>query len=169
MVDKWNDFRRFEDMMNRMFEEFWGRPSRQLMLPSGERGEIVPTASRQLFIDVIETDKEIIATAEMPGIEKQDIKINLTEDRLEISAEIKQEEEKEEKGYLYREICSGNFYREISLPLPVDADNAQASYKKEILEIKIPKKEVKEKKEVSQVSLNYIDLPIITSYNMDLI
>ncbi len=148
MADRLNDFRKFEEMMNRMFEEFWGRPSRQLMLPSGERGEIVPAESRQPFIDVIETDKEIIATAEMPGLEKQDIKINLTEDRLEISAEIKQEEKKEEKGYLYREICSGNFYRAISLPSSVDADNAQASYKNGILDIKMPKKEVKEKKEV---------------------
>ena len=87
MADRLNDFRKFEEMMNRMFEEFWGRPSRQLMLPSGERGEIVSTESRQPFIDVIETDKEIIATAEMPGLEKQDIKINLTEDRLEISAD----------------------------------------------------------------------------------
>ena len=46
MADRLNDFRKFEEMMNRMFEEFWGRPSRQLMLPSGERGEIVSTESR---------------------------------------------------------------------------------------------------------------------------
>ena len=47
-------------------------------------------------------NKEIKATAEMQGLEKQDIKIKKTEDRLEISAEIKQEEKKEEKGYIYR-------------------------------------------------------------------
>lgn len=39
----------------------------------------------------------------MPGLEKQDININVTEDRLEISAETKHEEKKEEKGYIYRE------------------------------------------------------------------
>ncbi len=146
MADTWDDFRRFEEMMNRMFEEFWGRPGRRLMLPPGERGEVVPAESRQPFIDVIETDKEVLATAEMPGLEKQDIKINLTEDRLEISAETKHEEKKEEKGYLYRERRSGSYYRAISLPSSVDPDNSKASYKNGVLEIKMPKTEIKKKK-----------------------
>ena len=147
MADQWDEFRRFEEMMNRIFEEFWGRPRRQL-LPSGERGEILPAEYRQPSIDIVETDKEVIARAEMPGIEKENIKINLTEDRLEISAEKKQEEEKKEKGYVYREMRSGSYYRAITLPSPVDADNVQASYKNGILEIKMPKKEIKEKKEI---------------------
>ncbi len=145
MVEQWDDFRRFEEMMNRMFEDFWGRPSRRL-LPSGERGEMVPAEHRQPFIDVIETDKEVIATAEMPGLEKQDIKINLTEDRLEISAETEHEEKKEEKGYVYRERRSGSYYRAIPLPSPVDPDNSKASYKNGVLEIKMPKTEIKKKK-----------------------
>jgi len=146
MVDTWDEFRRFEEMMNRMFEGFVGRPGRRLMLPSGERGEVVPAESRQPFIDVIETDKEVIASAEMPGLEKQDIKINLTEDRLEISAETKHEEKKEEKGYLYRERRSGSYYRAISLPSPVDPDTSKASYNNGVLEIKMPKTEIKKKK-----------------------
>jgi HSP20 family protein len=145
MVEQWDDFRRFEEMMNRMFEEFWGRPGRRRLLPSGERGEVVPAEYREPFIDVIETDKEVIATAEMPGLEKQDIKINVTEDRLEISAETKKEEKKEEKGYVYRERRSGSYYRAISLPSPVDPDKSKASYKNGVLEIKMPKTEVKKK------------------------
>jgi HSP20 family protein len=150
MADALDDFRRFQEMMNRMFEDFWGRPRRQL-LPSGERGErgeTLPAEYRPPSIDVVETDREVIARAEMPGLEKENIKINLTEDRLEISAETKQEEEKKEKGYVYREIRSGSYYRAIALPSSVDPNNAQASYKNGILEIKIPKTEVKEKKEV---------------------
>ncbi len=145
MVDQWDDFRRFEEMMNRMFEEFWGRSSTRRLLPSGERSAIVPAEHREPFIDVIENDKEIIATAEMPGLEKQDIKINVTEDRLEISAETKHEEKKEEKGYIYRERRSGSYYRAISLPSPVDPDKSKASYKNGVLEIKMPKTEVKKK------------------------
>ncbi|SNQ59702.1 Hsp20/alpha crystallin family protein [Candidatus Methanoperedens nitratireducens] len=147
MADIRDDFRRFEEMMNRMFEDFWGRPRRQL-LPSGERGEMLPAEYRQPFIDIVETDKEVIATAEMPGLEKENIKINLTEDRLEISAETKKEEERKEKGYVYRERRSGSYYRAIALPSPVDPNNAQASYRNGILEIKMPKTEVKEKKEI---------------------
>jgi HSP20 family protein len=147
MADVRDDFGRFEEMMNRMFENFWGRPRRQL-LSSGERGEMLPAEYRQPSIDVVETDREVIARAEMPGLDKENIKINLTEDRLEISAETKKEEEKREKGYVYREMRSGSYYRAIALPSPVDPNNAQASYKNGILEIKMPKTEVKEKKEV---------------------
>ncbi len=147
MADVRDDFGRFEEMMNRMFENFWGRPRRQL-LSSGERGETLPAEYRQPSIDVVETDREVIARAEMPGLDKENIKINLTEDRLEISAETKKEEEKKEKGYVYREMRSGSYYRAIALPSPVNPNNAQASYKNGILEIKMPKTEVKEKKEI---------------------
>ncbi len=145
MVEPFDDFRRFEEMMNRMFENFWGRPTSRRLLSSGERGAIVPSKEREPFIDVMESDKEIIATAEMPGLEKKDIKINVTEDMLEISAETKQEEKKEEKGYIYRERRSGSYYRAISLPSPVDPDNSKATYENGVLEIKMPKTEVKKK------------------------
>ncbi len=152
MVDSWDDFRRFEEVMNRMFEDFWGRPGRRRFLPSRllpsgeEKGELVE--QRQPFIDVIETDKEVIATAEMPGLEKEDINLNISEDRLEISAETKHEEKKEEKGYVYRERSSGSYYRAISLPSAVDADNSKATYNNGVLEVKMPKTEIKKKKPV---------------------
>ena len=145
MVEPFDDFRRFEEMMNRMFENFSGRPTSRRLLSSGERGAVVPSEYREPFIDVMENDKEIIATAEMPGLEKQDIKINVTEDMLEISAETKQEEKREEKGYIYRERRSGSYYRAISLPSPVDPDNSKATYENGVLEIKMPKTEVKTK------------------------
>jgi HSP20 family protein len=126
MVEPWDDLR-FEEMMNRMFENFWGRPTSRRLLSSGERGAVVPSEYREPFIDVMEKDKEIIATAEMPGLEKKDIKINVTEDMLVISAETKQEEKKEEKGYIYRERRSGSYYRSISLPSPVDPDKSNLS------------------------------------------
>lgn len=154
MADPWDEFRRFEEMMNRMFEGIWGVPRRRFLpsgrlLPSGERGEIIPAEYREPFIDIVETEKEVIATAEMPGLEKKDIKINLTEDRLEISAETEHEEKKEEKGYVYRERRAGRYYRALSLPSSVDPDNSKASYKNGVLEIKMPKTEIKEKKQLS--------------------
>ena len=145
MVEPWDDFRRFEDMMNRMFENFWGRPSSRRLLPPGEGSAVVAAGHREPFIDVIENDKEIVATADMPGLEKQDIKINVTEDTLEISTETKHEEKKEEKGYIYRERRSGSYYRAISLPSPVDPAASKASYENGVLEIKMPKTEVKKK------------------------
>lgn len=150
MSDILDEFRRFEETMNRMFEEIWGIPvNRSLLLP-GER-TLLPAAQgpveryRKPFIDIAETDKEVVATVDMPGLNKEDIKINLTEDRLEISAETKQDEEKKEKGYIYKERRSGSYYRSISLPSSIDSDNAKASYNNGVLEIKMPKTEIKKK------------------------
>ena len=150
MSDMFDEFRRFQETMNRMFEEQWGVPAPgRLLLPPGERAiekyERPFANIRKPFVDMVETDKEIIATAEMPGLEKEDIKINLTEDKLEISAETKYEEEKKEKGYVYKERRSGSYYRMISLPSSIDSDNSKASYNNGILQITMPKKEIKKK------------------------
>ncbi len=146
MSDEFDEFRIFEENMNRMFEKIWGIPvNRSLLLP-GERTRTGAIEKyRKPFIDLVETDKEVIATVEMPGLDKEDIKINLTEDNLEISAETKYEEEKKEKGYMYKERRSGSYYRMISLPSSIDYDNSKASYNNGILQITMPKTEIKKK------------------------
>src|SRR5659263_516692 len=69
--DEFDEFRIFEENMNRMFEKIWGIPvNRSLLLP----GERTTTGAiekyRKPFIDLVETDKEVIATVEMPGLDK---------------------------------------------------------------------------------------------------
>jgi HSP20 family protein len=142
MID---DFRIFEEFMNRMFENAFNASRgglSQLPLP---RSGILAKTNRQPYIDVIETDKEIVATAEMPGLKKEDININLTDEKLEISAESKQEEEKKGKDYIYRERRSGSYYRSVLLPSSIDSNDAKASYNNGVLEIKMPKKEIKKR------------------------
>jgi HSP20 family protein len=143
------DIRRFEEVMNRMFEDIFAA-SRGGYFLSALPGNIVETKlKRQPFIDVVETDKEIVATAEMPGLKKEDIKINITDERLEISTESKHEEEKHGKDYLYKEIRSGSYYRSVALPSSVDPNGAKASYNNGILEIKMPKTEIKKKTSIN--------------------
>lgn len=143
-----DEFRRFEEEMNRMFEEFWGRPSRRgkLILPSGERVVEKFRGSRRPFADLIESEKDLTVTIEMPGLNKEDIKINLTQDKLEVSAETKHEEERKDKDYIYKERRGESYYRSMTLPSNIDPDNAKASYSNGILEIKMPKTEIKPKK-----------------------
>jgi HSP20 family protein len=85
--DPWEELRKFERRMNRLFDEFWTYGPR--LLPSG-RAELEPAKisleTREPYTDIQETDKEVILTAEMPGVDKKDIKINATEDGIEISA-----------------------------------------------------------------------------------
>lgn len=139
------DFSRFGEFMNRLFEDMLvASRSGPFPLTLPGSGLSVRT-NRQPFIDVIETDKEIVATAEMPGLKKEDIKINITDERLEISTESKHEEEKHGKDYLYKEIKSGSYYRSVGLPSSIDPNAAKASYNNGILEIKMPKTEIKKK------------------------
>jgi HSP20 family protein len=144
--DPFDEIRRLEARLNRLFEELRGRPFWGPKLLPGEKArgrEIEPY--REPSLDIMETEKEILVTAEMPGLDKKDISLNLTEDRLEISTETKREAEEEREGYIYRERMGGRFYRAISLPSPVDPRGAKASYKNGVLEIKMPKTEVKKK------------------------
>lgn len=137
------DIERIHENMNRLLDElirFRELPS-SLPLLSGET--TIDKPKRR--IDIAESDKEIIATAEIPGFKKDDISINITDNRLEILAETKREEEKKEEGYLYRERYRGNYYRAMSLHSPVDSSNTKASYTNGILEIKMPKIEIKKK------------------------
>jgi|SRR3972149_7711988 len=136
-----NDFGKFEEMMNKMFEETWGifTKRRPLMSISVERAIEKYRGYRTLSL--YETDKEIYAKVELPGLNKEDIEINLTEDRLEISVNIHKEERKEkEKEYIYKEIFSENYHQSVSLPGQIEPNNAKASYNNGILEIKMPRK-----------------------------
>lgn len=107
---------------------------------------------REPMVDVFETDDEVIVTAELPGLDKDDIRLYVTGSRLEISAEKTREvtkpEKKEREGegsYVYRERSVSRFYRSITLPATVDPDKAKSSYKNGILEVRMPKTEVTKK------------------------
>jgi HSP20 family protein len=90
-------------------------------------------------VDIIDRDDEIIVHAEIPGVDKDDLDISLTDNTLTIRGSTKREE-KEEKGDYHRsEITRGAFTRTISLPGDVDPDKAEAGFKDGMLELKLPK------------------------------
>jgi len=130
--DPFEELRRLERRLNRLFGELWERP-------------VISYADiREPFVDIQETDKEIIVTAEIPGVEKENIKVNVYDNTLEISASESREEEEKKKGYIRRERKVGRFYRTITLPYEVSPEKAKATYKNGILEIRLPKVEVEE-------------------------
>lgn len=94
------------------------------------------------YVDVLETPTEVIVTAELPGVEKKDIKLNVTEDALELSAELKVERAEEHPGVIRRERRVGKFYRSLSLPCKVKPEGAKAKYVNGVLEVRLPKAEV---------------------------
>ncbi len=120
----------FENQIQRMFSDF----------PFSRRssGSFIPA------IDMHEDDKNLYITAELPGIEKDDIKISLHNDVLTISGERKREEKKENENYYHLEMCYGAFNRSITLPVEVDTEKVEASFKNGILKIQLPKSNPKD-------------------------
>lgn len=91
-------------------------------------------------VDLSENDKAYTIRAEIPGVNKDDIKIQVDGNRVSISAETKQEkEEKEGERVIRRECYQGSSYRSFSLDNDVDETNAQAKYENGMLELILPK------------------------------
>ncbi len=95
-----------------------------------------------------ETTKDFVVEFEVPGIKKEEIKIEIENRRLTVSGERKkQKEEKDEKHFL-SESFYGSFMRSFNLPAPVDENRIEASCQEGILTIKLPKSQQTKAKEV---------------------
>ena len=100
-------------------------------------------------IDLIDQKDKLVAKVELPGVEKKDVKISLTDNSLTIQGEIKKEEETKKEDYYYRERAYGNYSRTITLPAEVDKDKIIAKFNNGILEITLPKKPEVQPKEIT--------------------
>ena len=127
--------------MNRMFDDFF-RDDEDTFSGFG----LAPFSSMRATADSLtpttdlsETDKELIVTMELPGIEEKDIEVNLTRNTLTVSGEKKQEESKEEKGWYRMERHYGSFARTLPLPCEVDVEKIDATFKNGVLKVKLPK------------------------------
>lgn len=96
--------------------------------------------NEQVRIDISETDQAYLVKAEMPGIKKEDIKVAIQGDEVNISAESGEEQERKEGNIVCRERYHGKVYRSFTLPQSVDEDSATASVHDGILELTLPKK-----------------------------
>jgi HSP20 family protein len=91
-------------------------------------------------VDVIETEKEINVSAEIPGVESKDIDVSVEDGMLTIKGEKKYEREEKEKGQYRMERSNGSFERAIELPVEVDESKAKAEFKKAVLRLTLPKR-----------------------------
>src|SRR5699024_9623383 len=99
-------------------------------------------------IDISETDDEFLITAELPGMKKEDIDINVENGRLSISGERNTKEESDGKTFHRVETSHGSFDRSFQLPDYVDEETIDANYKDGLLNISIDKAENKVKKQI---------------------
>ncbi|MFX1563222.1 MAG: Hsp20/alpha crystallin family protein [Promethearchaeota archaeon] len=137
--ESFDEFRELQRRLNQLFDKLW-TTGWYRSLP-GPHEEMVKLDSRRPTVDVIDAGDEIKVIAELPGLKKEDINVYSTSDGIEISAEIKEDTKKEEKGYIRKERRFEHFYRRIPLSAAIDADKVSASYKNGILELHLPKTE----------------------------
>jgi HSP20 family protein len=123
-------------MMSRLFDEF----SRDFF-PTPYRFMTENLEAYSPRIDVKDTEKDIHVLAELPGVDEKDIEVSLANDTLTIKGEKKSEAEEKKKNYYWAERTYGSFYRSIPLPCDVKADKAEATFKKGVLTVVLPKTE----------------------------
>jgi HSP20 family protein len=99
-------------------------------------------------INIEESKDNVIVTAELPGMKKDDIKVTISEGKLTVSGERNFEKEEKDKTYHRIERRYGSFRRAISLPTEVKSDKAKATYEQGLLKIEIPKSEKVKPKEI---------------------
>jgi len=130
-------FEEMERMMESFFPRSWLRP---FLLERPFMSELkLPFEGKLPRVDVIDRDAEVLVRAEVPGVDKKDLEISVSENTVTINGKTSHEE-KEEKGNYYRcEVSRGAFTRMVALPSDVDADKAKTTFKDGILELTLPK------------------------------
>ncbi len=90
-------------------------------------------------VDVEEKPEEIVVSAKLPGMKREDVKVEVTENTLTIRAEQARAQEQRRHGVLQRRESSRSFLRRFSLPSPVRTDDVKAAFKGDRLEIHLPR------------------------------
>ncbi|HEY4485162.1 MAG TPA: Hsp20/alpha crystallin family protein [Nitrospiria bacterium] len=147
-VAPWRPFTeltRMEREMERMFEDFMGKPLFGLRWP--ERLRFPEFKFRGPAIEIYEEKDDLVLKAELPGMTKEDLDIQISDTYLTLKGEKKAEKEMKEKGHYYSERTYGAFERTVEIPRYVLAEKAVAHFKDGVLKIRLPKTEEAKRKE----------------------
>jgi HSP20 family protein len=131
--------------MEEFLESFPPRRWMETFEPFGWKWPADIDYERAFRLDMVDRDKELIVRAELPGVEKDDVTVTITGDRLKIEAEREFEEEDERDDFYRHELGYGKLLRTVALPVEVDGESIHAELKEGILTITLPKIRVAER------------------------
>ena len=137
-MDRW-----FGDLRTEFDRKFWG--------PIAPFGREDPPFVRQPPVDLADNGREFLLTAELPGVKKEDLDLQVTPEGIEIGAETQSESEDRGKDYAYRERSYASFRRFLPFPEEVLPDQVEAKLTDGVLEVRLPKKEPTPKREPVKV------------------
>ena len=142
-ITRWDPFRDLgilQERMNRVFEDAAVR--------GWKNDEPSATTSWSPAVDIYETDSEIMVQAELPGIDRKDIALQLENNVLTLKGDRRFEKETNQENYHRIERSYGGFSRAFAIPTIVDEDKIRADYRDGILKIALPKKEQVKAKQI---------------------
>jgi len=136
--DPFRDWMTLRERINRLFEESF---------PEREEEKGLTAGTWAPCVDIHETEKELTLTAELPGVDENDVEVNVEGNTLSLKGKREFEKETKEEDYHRIERSYGSFYRSFTLPSYVDQDKIKAEYDDGLLKLIMPKKpELKAKK-----------------------
>lgn len=123
--------RRFADEMDRLFDDF-----RTSLFPRLDFSKM--DAAWAPPVEVSERGGQLVVRAELPGLAKKDVRVEIREDAVTIQGERRREREEKGKGFYRSERSYGSFFRQIPLPEGIDPAHAKAAFKDGVLEVTMP-------------------------------
>lgn len=135
---KGDPFHRFQDEMNRLFDDFFAGNDLMRWPWVGEDHALSAFTPK---VNVSENDREVSVSAELPGMDEKDVAVELDDNAITIRGEKQAENEEKKGGWTRREQVYGSFHRVIPLPAAVDGQNAKAKFRKGVLTVTAPKRE----------------------------
>jgi HSP20 family protein len=124
-------FRVLKERMDRLFEDTFARTQGDDIL----QGQWLPA------VDIRETENEILVEAELPGVDRKDVKVSVENGVLTLSGERQFSSETKQENYHRIERSYGSFMRSFTLPSTVNVDKVEATHKNGVLTVRLPKRE----------------------------
>jgi len=146
-IRRWEPFaglERLRDEMDRLFED---------LLPVRWRRQRGAARVRVPAVDLRETESDVILKADLPGVKKEDLAVEVTQEAITLKGETGEEREEKREGYYCSERAWGSFERVVPLPVEVKADQAKAKFADGVLKITVPKSEAAKAKQPVKVKI----------------
>ena len=147
----WQALENLRQDVGRLFDNFpstfWRSPFRSPLFDAGPLWQGASSWGAVPAVDVVEKDNAYEITAELPGMDEKNVEVTSSEGMLTIKGEKEESKEEKEKDYHLSERRYGSFRRTFSVPAGVDANKIEATFKKGVLTVTLPKSTDAQKKE----------------------
>ena len=143
-IVRWNPWRERSSLENRISRFF-----DDAFRPTSWLNEDFGLGNWKPVVDIYDHDDKIVIKAELPGVDKKDIEVDLKDRVLTLKGERSYENEVKEENYHRKERAFGKFHRSFTLPAGYDPEKINADYKDGVLKIEIPKPEEQKPKKIT--------------------